>query len=109
MLNDIRSFGVAAGLLIIAMAHFGPSAISDRQIAQAPGETKSQTVPEEPSTAGPSHQSLSTKLDQSNGVIKPPSGVDPQAAQAPPEAGPQSMPVILPPGSSGSPTPVEPK
>jgi hypothetical protein len=106
--GDTRSLAVGAALVIIVMTHFDPSAFHDRQMAQTPSQT-SQIVPEEPSTEGPSDQTLSKKLDKSDGLIKPPSRIDPQAALAPPDAGPQSMPVIPPPGSPSSSSPVAPK
>ncbi|MDB5594344.1 MAG: hypothetical protein JWM36_1305 [Hyphomicrobiales bacterium] len=43
----------------------------------------------------PSQPSLSEKLDKSDGVITPPSNVDPEMRQAPPNVG-NSMPVIPP-------------
>lgn len=42
-----------------------------------------------------SKQSLSEKLDKNKGVIKPPSGVDPEMTQPAP-ATPNTMPVIPP-------------
>lgn len=44
--------------------------------------------------------SVSSRLSQSHGVITPPS-TDPTMAKQPPITGPQSMPVIAPPGSPG--------
>ncbi len=57
--------------------------------AEAPGEAK----PSLPNTG----ESLSDKLDRSNGVIKPPEGVDPEISTPPkdPNAG-ANMPVIRP-------------
>jgi hypothetical protein len=48
-----------------------------------------------PNTSG----DLSDQLAQSNGVICPPSGVDPKMATPPPRGG--ATPVIPPPGSPG--------
>src|SRR5580700_10754840 len=120
MLDNLRSLGLGAAL-IIAVVLFEPSAGLDRsmhdghsssarstmQMAQAPGEPKTQSVPEQRSTEGASDQTLSQQLNRSNGVIKPPSGIDPQVAKPPPKTG--STPVIPPPGSLGSPSSVEPK
>lgn len=51
--------------------------------------------------------SLSDKLDKSNGVIRPQSGVDPKMQKPAPATG--SMPVIAPPGAPGGATDVQPK
>ena len=45
---------------------------------------------------------LSEKLDKSDGVIKPPPGVDPHMAKPAPPT-PQTMPVIRPPEEKGGP------
>jgi hypothetical protein len=54
----------------------------------------------------PSNQSLSDKLDQTNGVICPPN-VDPGIKAPTPNAG--TMPVVPPPGSPGGDPTVQPK
>jgi hypothetical protein len=56
----------------------------------------------------PADPSLSRKLDQSNGVITPPKGVDPGIVTPPPE-GAAPMPVIPPPGTPGNQPNVQPK
>ena len=74
-------------------------AVSAAQTATLPPETPShQTVPET-GNSGSSTQPLSDKLNQQNGVIIPPTHVDPGLAQTPPSQG--KTPVIKPPGSSG--------
>jgi hypothetical protein len=52
-------------------------------------------VSKAPTTSG----DLSDQLAQSNGVICPPSGVDPKMAAPPPRGG--TTPVIPPPGAPG--------
>ena len=51
---------------------------------------------------------LSQKLNKSEGVIQPPSGVDPAIRVTPPPAG-GTMPVIPPPGEPGGNPNVQPK
>lgn len=51
---------------------------------------------------------LSDKLSRTDGVIKPPAGVDPQM-QKPARQPDSSMPVIPPPGSPGGDPTVKPK
>ncbi len=53
------------------------------------------TNPVPPTTAA--EGSLSEKLSQTRGVIKPPKGVDPDFVQQPPDNGAAVMPVIPPP------------
>jgi hypothetical protein len=53
-----------------------------------------------PLTSGRS-ESLSDKLDASDGVIKPTPGVDPGIVQPAPVPHPNSTPVIRPPGTPG--------
>ena len=54
-----------------------------------------------------SGKTLSDQLAQSNGVICPPSGVDPQMAAPPPPGG--NTPVIPPPGTPGGNQNLQPK
>ena len=64
-----------------------------------------QTIPEKtptsPGTNGATGN-LSDKLDKSDGVIKPPSGIDPAMAKPAPPT-PETMPVIKPPEEKGGP------
>jgi hypothetical protein len=59
-------------------------------------------------TSAPSGN-LSDQLSRSGGVIKPRTDVDPDMHQAAPDPGPQSTPVIPPPGTSGNSLDVKPK
>lgn len=52
---------------------------------------------------------LSKKLNQNDGVLKPPSNVDPQIHQTPPATTGDKMPVIVPPGEPGGDQSVQPK
>jgi hypothetical protein len=82
----------------------------------APGDPAGdQTIPEkdrsrpqdrpkaEPREGMASGRSLSDKLDDSGGVIKPRKGVDPEIVQPAPAPHPNSTPVIRPPGTPGGP------
>jgi hypothetical protein len=80
---------------------------------RAPGSTlqKPEADAPKPSPTLPSTgETLSERLDRSDGVIKPPAGVDPGMRVAPkdPNAG-SNMPVIKPPGSPGTDQSVKPK
>lgn len=77
---------------------------------EVPPQTPSrQMVPEagSPGSGGGAAEPLSDKLDRQDGVIRPPSGIDPGMTQSPPESG--KMPVIPPPGTPGGEQGVEPK
>ena len=99
-------------LLAVAAVLSSPSGniAADERTAQqtTPSGTPSQTVPQAQQDQD-SGRSLSGQLDQTNGVIRPPSGVDPGAVQPTPKVGPQSTPVIPPPGTSGGDQEVKPK
>jgi len=94
--------------------------------AQAPPNAKPQVTPktqqrDDPKACAHEHAtvgsggavqkgqplSLSDRLAQSNGVICPPSRVDPQMPKPAPKIG--TMPVIPPPGSPGGNPEIEPK
>ena len=61
----------------------------------------------EGTTVGEANEALGDKLAKSNGVLCPPSGVDPQMRAPTPETG--NTPVIPPPGSPGGNPNVLPK
>lgn len=50
--------------------------------------------------SGTNGSTLSEKLEKSDGVIKPPSGVDPEIKTIAPEPNPNSTPVIKPPDNA---------
>ena len=59
-------------------------------------------------TEGQSRESLSDRLNRTDGVIRPPGGVDPQMQVPPPDQGSRT-PVIAPPGTPGGDRTIEPK
>ena len=59
-------------------------------------------------TEGQSRESLSDRLERTDGVIRPPGGIDPQMQVPPPEQGSRT-PVIPPPGTPGGDRSIEPK
>jgi hypothetical protein len=61
----------------------------------------------EGTTTGQASEALGDKLAKSNGVLCPPSGVDPEMRAPTPDTG--STPVIPPPGSPGGNPNVQPK
>ena len=66
------------------------------------------TVPEKVDSTGTSN-SLSERLEKTDGVIRPPTGIDPEMTVSPPVANPGTTPVIPPPGSPGGNPRVDPR
>ena len=77
-----------------------PKACSDEQRLRLPDGPA-------PRPSSPSNQTLSEKLERTEGVVCPPLGVDPEIAVPPPGGG--RTPVIPPPGSPGGDPTVRPK
>ena len=71
-----------------------------------PGVTRGPNAGEG-TTVGQANEALGDKLARSNGVLCPPSGVDPEMRAPTPDAG--NTPVIPPPGSPGGSPNVQPK
>jgi hypothetical protein len=65
------------------------------------------TIAPEGSTTSQTSEALGDKLAKSDGVLCPPSGVDPEIRAPTPDAG--NTPVIPPPGSPGGDPTVRPK
>ena len=78
-----------------------PRACSDEQRLRLPNNGTA------PQPSDRSNQTLSEKLERSDGVVCPPAGVDPEIA-VPPTGGGRT-PVIPPPGSPGGDPTVRPK
>ncbi|HVJ51782.1 MAG TPA: hypothetical protein VM689_04935 [Aliidongia sp.] len=98
----------AAGLLAAASLQ--------AQTVQTPPEPQHrQMVPQSPPPSPtkppvePVQPGLSGELNQSGGVITPPKNVDPSMQKPAPEVGPQSTPVVPPPGTPENRPGVQPK
>lgn len=109
-----------AGMTALCVA-LGAATAAPAQDAQQPPTLPQQpnpqtTVPEKidpPMGTRPSEDaptgSLSRQLEGSSGVIKPPGNVDPEIHVPAPVPDPGTTKVIPPPGSPGSPIPVQPR
>lgn len=95
---------LAASLTVLA----GPAALAqDPSVPQrgqdsdpklsGPNDRVPEKVRPESDTTG---STLSDKLQKSDGVIKPPSGIDPEIKTIPPDPSPNSTPVIPPPSNA---------
>ena len=97
---------------LLAIAAF--AAIINSASAQQTPPPPIDAIPEKapqhmdtPSADDGKHGSLSDRLDKSNGVIRPETGVDPGIQKPAPATG--AMPIIRPPGDSGGAGNVQPK
>jgi len=81
-----------------------PAPASSTECAPAPPRG---TIEPQDSTTGQATEPLGDRLARSNGVLCPPSGVDPEMRAPTPDAG--KMPVIPPPGSPGGNPNLQPK
>jgi hypothetical protein len=103
----IASLALIAGI-VVATVRVAPA--QDRA-PQAPALQKPEAdAPKQSPSLPATGESLSERLGRADGVIKPPSGVDPGMHVAPkdPSAG-STMPVIPPPGSPGGDQSIRPK
>ncbi len=123
MLIRPKNYGAAA--MIAWVAALGATAALADVPVEAPGTTKPTVTPQPPSESsdnpsanqtetpvnppGNPKQSLSEQLDESEGVIVPPKGVDPEIKLSPPEGFKSEMPVLTPPGDPGGDQSIQPK
>ena len=103
----LRAIPILAGALVIALA---TAASAQTPVTPQPRDpnmpSTGNTVPEKidgkaGNTTG-STQTLSDKLQASDGVITPPADISPSMAVKPPVANPGTTPVIPPAGTPGS-------
>jgi len=91
-------------------AHDAAQSTPENRRGCAPTQTTPQgNIAPEGTTTGQSAAPLGDRLAKSDGVLCPPSNVDPQMHAPAPNAGAGSMPVIPPPGSPGGDPNVRPK
>lgn len=85
-----------------------PQATAPAETSNECGSTRVSGAPAPDSvTTGQSNEALGDRLAKTNGVLCPPSGIDPQMHAPTPEGG--NTPVIPPPGSPGGNPNVQPK
>jgi hypothetical protein len=100
-----------AGLTLPATAQTRPDPAQRPEPAPTTPTTPPEKIdpPADPRSSGSSGvEPLGERLGRSDGVIKPPTDVDPGMTTPAPDPGPRSMPVIPPPGSHPA-DPVKPK
>jgi hypothetical protein len=106
----MRIFTVSAFVhaLVGALLLTASECVAQAQPPKAP-ETAPQPPSETPDQKPPANESLDKKLDKNEGVLKPPSGVDPKIHKEPPADVGDRMPVIVPPGEPGGNPNIQPK
>ena len=97
---------VVLAALTIATGALAQTQPRDPNMPEPRNTIPDKVAPDEPGATGSTGQSLSEKLQQSEGVLKPRATGDNEAVVPPPEM--PSMPVIKPPGTSPG-DPVQPK
>jgi hypothetical protein len=99
--------GAAAQAPPSATTPLPPTALAEADCVATPPTTPRSNIAPESGTVGQASEPLGDKLAKSNGVLCPPSGVDPQMRAPTPDAG--NTPVIPPPGSPGGNPNLQPK
>jgi hypothetical protein len=102
------SLGLLSAVAVMAQSPPPAQQTSPPEIMDPPIE--STTPPPDPSTGGSDpKEPLSEKLDQNEGVLEPPRGIDPEIRKPIPEDFKAKTPVIPPPGEPGGNENVQPK
>lgn len=98
MLVAVTLFAASAGTVAWAQDPSVPQRGQDSDPKlPGPNDRVPEKVRPESDTTG---STLSDKLERSDGVIKPPTGVDPEIKTIAPDPSPNSTPVIKPPGDA---------
>lgn len=102
---------IIAPALILGGATMASSQRLVAQQAPAPNDATPPAAPQTPETkpSDKPNEPLSEKLDKHQGVLQPPSGVDPGMHKEPPATTDDKMPIIVPPGEPGGDQSVQPK
>ncbi|HWM49609.1 MAG TPA: hypothetical protein VNR11_22130 [Xanthobacteraceae bacterium] len=90
----------AAGLLLTAGGALAQTS-GNAQADKAPADQNAPQHFDRKESGKQDNQTLSERLDQSNGVIKPPRHVDPEMHQPPPPTADQEMVIKPPVGPDG--------
>lgn len=108
ILGYLFALTIPATVGIAQTAPVQPSDPSKPGPDQSPPVDPKQDPRSTTTTARPG-ETLSERLDRTDGVIKPPTDLNPDMSVRPPVPNPGTTPVIPPPGSPGGDPRVEPK
>ena len=110
--RDILIAGTAVAALVAsveaAAAQVRPPP-PDTPQSDSEGKPDPRQDPRSTGSVGRSGESLSDKLDRTDGVIRPPADIAPDMSVRPPAPNPGTMRVIPPPGTPGGDPTIEPK
>lgn len=106
-MRNSLSLTVAAALVGVALLTV-PSECSAQVSAPTASETPSP-APDQKPPVNNNNEPLGKKLNETDGVLTPPSGVDPKIHKDPPAETGDRMPVIVPPGEPGGNQNIQPK
>src|SRR4051794_15563605 len=104
-----------AALVCLFLAALGSACASAQTTPNdttPPPTTERRSDAPPPGSSGSSMErggSISDQLSRSGGVIRPPADVDPAMKTPAPSTGPNSMPVVPPPGTQGNKPEIQPK
>ncbi|WP_373318351.1 hypothetical protein [Methylobacterium haplocladii] len=94
----MKSLPAALAATILSTAAFAQTQDSDPKLPPPTQQVPEKIRPQ--SDGGSGGATLSEKLEKSDGVIKPPGGVDPEIKTIPPDTSGSSMPIIKPQGDA---------
>ncbi len=103
----LLGFAICAGAVLAQGVHPSAPGPATCSTELTPGQSNPVPGASQPPERAQASANLSERLARSDGVICPPSGVDPEIKLPTPETG--RMPVIPPPGSPGGDPNVRPK
>jgi hypothetical protein len=109
--RDILIAGVAVAALAGGMAGAAAQTRPTPEIPQSDtqGQPDPRQDPRSTGAVGQSSQTLSEKLDRTDGVIRPPTDIAPDMSVPAPDPNPGTTRVIPPPGAPGGDPTLEPK
>jgi len=106
-----RVFVLSVAAIIAGLSTTGVRAQTPAPNEPTPDSSTPMDPRQDPRSTGatPSGESLSDRLGRTEGVIRPPTSLNPDMSVRPPVPDPGTTPVIPPPGSPGGNPDVEPK
>jgi hypothetical protein len=109
--RDILIAGAAAAALAGGLAGAAAQMRPTPEVAQSDtqGQPDPRQDPRSTGAVGQSPQTLSEKLDRTDGVIRPPTDIAPDMSVRAPDPNPGTTRVIPPPGAPGGDPTLEPK
>lgn len=105
----MRTYAYAIRAVALIAAVVTTPSVTSAQTPPAQAAPGGQSAAPDEKTPGDRNEPLSEKLDKNEGVLVPPSGIDPKIHKEPPADTGDRMPVIIPPGEPGGNQQIQPK